>query len=50
MASENTQEPKCLQCGFEAPRGNDWGAADHPTLGSMTQCPECGSTDVSSRL
>lgn len=50
MAGKTEVEPKCLQCGFESPQGESWGRVDHPTLGSMTQCPECGSTNVSSRL
>lgn len=41
---------KCSACGFEAPTGgSDWGRADHPPLGTVTQCPECGSTDVHHR-
>lgn len=35
----------CGNCGFEAPR-EEWGSVEHPTLGTLTQCPECGSTDV----
>ena len=50
MPGDTAVHPKCINCGFEAPKGSDWGSTDHPTLGSMTQCPECGSTDVSSRL
>lgn len=49
MADEAIVEPKCLTCGREA-AADDWGRGEHPTLGSLTQCPDCGSTDVSSRL
>lgn len=51
MADAPTHQPqlKCLNCGFQAPAGNDeWDAVTHPPLGTMTQCPECGSTDVHS--
>jgi predicted Zn-ribbon and HTH transcriptional regulator len=42
-----TQEAKCLGCGFTAPAGSDeWNRPSHPPLGTITQCPECGSTDV----
>lgn len=38
---------RCLKCGFEAPPGgSEWGTVDHPPLGELTQCPECGSTDT----
>lgn len=38
---------RCRNCGFEAPDGSgDWGRIDHPPLGTLTQCPDCGSTDV----
>ncbi|MFB6073000.1 MAG: hypothetical protein ABEJ88_08530 [Halobacterium sp.] len=36
---------RCHRCGRTADRA-DWGEATHPTLGSMTQCPDCGSTNV----
>jgi DNA-directed RNA polymerase subunit RPC12/RpoP len=40
----------CLNCGFEPAAGSDeWGTADHPSLGSLTQCPECSSTNTTSR-
>jgi predicted Zn-ribbon and HTH transcriptional regulator len=42
-----TQRAQCIECGFEAPVGDDeWDAVDHPPLGTVTRCPECGSTDV----
>jgi predicted RNA-binding Zn-ribbon protein involved in translation (DUF1610 family) len=38
---------KCKNCGFDAPIHTDaWDTATHPTLGTLTQCPECGSTDT----
>jgi len=38
---------RCMRCGFEAAPGDDvWGKVQHPPLGEMTQCPECGSTNV----
>ena len=38
---------RCLACGFEASAEDDaWGSVRHPPLGEMTQCPECGSTDL----
>jgi len=38
---------KCIGCGYTAPAGSDeWARASHPPLGTVTQCPECGSTDV----
>jgi len=41
---------RCLNCGFETPAESDaWETADHPSLGSLTQCPECGSTNATSR-
>ncbi|MFB6138138.1 MAG: hypothetical protein ABEJ42_07380 [Halobacteriaceae archaeon] len=42
--------PTCANCEFAAPAGSDeWATAEHPTLGTLTRCPECGSTAVSSR-
>ncbi|WP_254769173.1 zinc ribbon-containing protein [Salinilacihabitans rarus] len=38
---------RCLNCGFEAPSGDDaWLRLDVPGLGRMTQCPECNSTNI----
>ncbi|WP_200840202.1 hypothetical protein [Halorubrum sp. JWXQ-INN 858] len=37
---------RCTNCGFEAPPGDDWGRLTHPPLGTLTQCPGCGSTNV----
>jgi len=51
MSGEQTMpRSKCSNCGFEAPAGSDeWGSAAHPSLGVLTACPECGSTDVHDR-
>jgi len=52
MPEETATSPraKCVSCGFEAPAGSDaWDTANHPSLGALTQCAECGSTDVHSR-
>ncbi len=41
---------RCFGCGFEAPDGSDaWATVNHPPLGTLTQCPECGSTDIRGR-
>jgi predicted RNA-binding Zn-ribbon protein involved in translation (DUF1610 family) len=41
---------RCLNCGFEAPADSDeWEHVEFPSLGTLTQCPECESTDASSR-
>jgi predicted Zn-ribbon and HTH transcriptional regulator len=37
---------RCLQCGFESPDADAWDRVDHPPLGTLTQCPDCGSTDT----
>lgn len=39
----------CLNCGFEAPAGDAWAEVTHPPLGTLTKCPECGSTDTHSK-
>jgi predicted RNA-binding Zn-ribbon protein involved in translation (DUF1610 family) len=46
--SESVQtRTKCLKCGFETPKDTgDWSKVDLPSLGSVTQCPECGSTNT----
>jgi predicted RNA-binding Zn-ribbon protein involved in translation (DUF1610 family) len=52
MTDEVTAESRivCLSCGFETPAGSDaWETADHPSLGALTRCPECGSTNTTSR-
>jgi len=47
MPGETTTLTTCTNCGFEASAGSDeWGSVDHPSLGTLAQCPECGSTDV----
>ena len=48
-ATNTTQLSRCFACGFKAPTGGDeWTSVIHPPLGTLTQCPECGSTDVRS--
>lgn len=38
---------KCGKCGFEAPMGSEeWDTVQDPSMGEMTQCPECESTDI----
>jgi predicted RNA-binding Zn-ribbon protein involved in translation (DUF1610 family) len=45
MSATTTQ--RCLECGFEAPAGDDaWKRVEHPPLGELAQCPECGSTNT----
>lgn len=51
MPEESTRQAQahCVNCGFEAPRGSDtWIQLDHPPLGTVTECPECGSTQIHS--
>ncbi|WP_254546929.1 hypothetical protein [Halomarina pelagica] len=50
MTTVDTITSRCLRCGFEAPAGDStWGRVEVPPLGTMTQCPECGSTNVIGR-
>lgn len=50
MSPETVPRARCFNCGFEAPSaGEEWASVDHPTLGTLTQCPECASTDVVTR-
>ncbi|MFB6101931.1 MAG: hypothetical protein ABEJ73_05140 [Haloplanus sp.] len=50
MVDASTSRVTCFNCGFEATAGSDdWDTADHPSLGSLTQCPECGSTNTTNR-
>jgi predicted RNA-binding Zn-ribbon protein involved in translation (DUF1610 family) len=44
--STTANQLRCVNCGFEAPSGDDWNRVDHPPLGRLTQCPDCGSTNV----
>lgn len=40
----------CVTCGYEAATGgDDWEFVESPSLGRMTSCPECGSTNVTLR-
>jgi predicted RNA-binding Zn-ribbon protein involved in translation (DUF1610 family) len=44
-----TTRVTCYECGFAAPPESDeWETATHPTLGTLTRCPECGSTNTTS--
>lgn len=47
MATEPKPRATCYQCGFAAPAESDeWETTTHPALGTMTQCPDCGTTEV----
>lgn len=48
MGNDTTSRSRlrCTNCGREAPAGEDWGSLTHPPLGTLTQCLECGSTNV----
>lgn len=48
MAHQATtpSELACQNCGYRAPAGDAWGTVVDPTLGTLTQCPECASTRV----
>lgn len=50
MAQQVSPETsRCFSCGFEAAMGSDeWDRVSHPPLGTLTQCPDCGSTDIRS--
>ncbi|MFC6903850.1 hypothetical protein [Halalkalicoccus tibetensis] len=48
MASART-DSRCLSCGFTAASGSEeWARVEVPKLGTLTQCPECNSTNVTS--
>jgi transposase len=50
MVTGSTTSTTCRNCGFATRTDSDeWDAADHPSLGTITQCPECGSTDTTTR-
>lgn len=53
MASdaEAVTPSKCIGCGYAAPDGSDeWDRVKSPSLGRLTRCPECGSTNVMTGL
>jgi hypothetical protein len=51
MATEQQPRSRCLTCGFRAASGSEeWLSIDVPKLGAVTQCPECGSTDVTTGI
>lgn len=40
-------QKRCMECGFsETTDSGAWAATTHPSLGAVTQCPECGSTNI----
>lgn len=42
-----TATTRCDACGFQAPPDSDeWETVEHPPLGTLTQCPGCGSTRI----
>lgn len=42
--SSDLETTTCLRCGFVAPSDSDqWEDAEHIALGTIPQCPECGS-------
>lgn len=49
IESGEVTQLQCLECGLEAPAGDTWGRVAAPPLGVVTQCPECGSTNIHSR-
>lgn len=46
MSKQATHRLQCLGCGFDAPAGDEWETVEDVTLGSLTRCPECESTNV----
>lgn len=43
----NESLTRCLNCGFTAPSGGEeWNAVEVPSLGTLSQCPDCRSTDL----
>lgn len=49
MAQDTESRPmsRCQRCGFSAESGgSEWNTVESPPIGELTQCPECGSTDV----
>ncbi len=50
MTVEETARATCRSCGYVASLGSEtWGSVTHSTLSNLTNCPECGSTDIPSR-
>ena len=53
MSRNSPERPmsRCRGCGFQAASGGDeWAAVTSPPFETVTQCPECGSTDVTTGL
>jgi Zn finger protein HypA/HybF involved in hydrogenase expression len=44
MPSEPIAE--CLSCEFQQSEQGEWDNVEDPTLGELTACPKCGSTDI----
>ncbi|MCU4926271.1 hydrogenase maturation nickel metallochaperone HypA [Halobacteria archaeon AArc-dxtr1] len=45
--SQTVGRSRCLNCGFKADGGSaEWLRLEVPGIGRMTQCPDCGSTNV----
>ncbi len=43
------QTKQCFQCRFKAAADDEeWATTTHPSFGAITQCPECGSTNIHS--
>lgn len=45
-ATETQSRSQCTSCGFETDTREEWDAVEAPPFGEVTQCPECGSTNV----
>ncbi|ELZ84302.1 hypothetical protein C455_01327 [Haloferax larsenii JCM 13917] len=51
MASSSSEPmSRCRKCGYSAVSGGTEWSRVESSLGTMTQCPECGSTDVMTGL
>ncbi|MFC7248984.1 hypothetical protein ACFQJ5_03915 [Halomicroarcula sp. GCM10025324] len=48
LDTKEVSQLTCLECGFEAPAGETWNRVTAPPFGLLTQCPECGSTNIHS--
>jgi DNA-directed RNA polymerase subunit RPC12/RpoP len=49
--AESRPMSRCQRCGFRAESGSaEWDEVESPPMGTLTQCPECGSTDVMTGL
>lgn len=49
--AEGRPMSRCQRCGFRAESGSsEWKTVESPPIGELTQCPDCGSTDVMTGL